>query len=372
LMRRWWELGLLLVAVVLTTSGSLPLAASAAVGPSGAAEGAWALGPGAVAAGPAAAAAPQGLRPVRVGMQYIVSDAPVLIADEWGYFREAGLELQPERIGTPEMQARLATGQLDGAAIGPTASVLNAFLRGIRLKVVADRGTLAPGHGYLAMVVRRDLIDSGQVRTIADLRGRKIGAQPPLYGEASYFLLSKILEQGGLTEDDLEYVPVTLADQNAALAGRTIDAGWGGEPNITAAVESGIGVRFVGGDEAYGPVTLGGFSYSEEFAAQTDPARRFMVAFVRGIRTYLDAFTRNQGREAVVALLARQTSLRNPALYERVVMPGMDPNGTFGTHGLQEIQEYYVRHGILPQTVDINQIVDRSFAQWAAEQLGPY
>jgi NitT/TauT family transport system substrate-binding protein len=305
-------------------------------------------------------------------MQYIVSDAGVLIADEYGYLREVGLQLQGERLANVDLQTSLASGQIDAGGIGPTAAVLNAFMRGVRLRIVADRGTLAPGHGYLALVVRKDLVDSGQVRTMADLRGRKIGAQPPLHATAGWYLLSRLLERGGLTESDVEYVPLGFADQNAGLAGRTIDAAWQAEPGPTGAVERGLAVRFIGADEAIGPVALGGLAYSEAFAAQTDLARRFMLAYLRGARTYLDAFTKNQGREAVVNLLARNTSLRDPALYERVVMPWINPDGEFSTFGYAEIQDYFVRHGVQPRTVDINQIVDNSFAQWAAQQLGPY
>jgi hypothetical protein len=50
----------------------------------------------------------------------------------------------------------------------------------------------------------------------------------------------------------------------------------------------------------------------------------------------------------------------------------MDPNGEFSTHGLQETQEYYVRHGVLSHPVDVNELVDPSYVRWAAQQLGPY
>jgi NitT/TauT family transport system substrate-binding protein len=220
--------------------------------------------------------------------------------------------------------------------------------------------------------VRKDLVDSGQVRSVGDLRGRKIAAQPPLYGTPGWYLLSKLLEAGGIAEEDIEYVPLGFADQNAALLGRTVDAAWQSEPGPTVAVESGLAVRFHGGDEAIGPFDLGVLAYSEGFTAQTDLARRFMVAYLRGVRTYLDAFTRNQGRAEVVAVLTRHTALRDPALYDRMVVPYMDPDGTFSLFGYQEVQEYYVRHGVLSQVVDMSQIVDNSFAQYAAQQLGPY
>jgi NitT/TauT family transport system substrate-binding protein len=360
---RWRSVvgGAALAALLLALPAPLPLGTTPATPAPG-------TGPAAALAAPA----PQTLTPVRVGMQFIVSDAATFIADEYGYLREVGLELQASRLGNVDLQASIASGQIDAGGIGPTAAVINAFIRGVRLKIVADRGTLAPGHGYLALAVRKDLIDSGQVRTLADLRGRKIAAQPPLYATPGWYLLAKLLERGGITENDVEYVPLGFADQASALAGGQIDAIWGPEPGITSVVGNNLAVRMVGADEAIGPVTLGGLAYSESFAAQTDLARRFMLAFVRGIRTYLDAFTKNQGREAVVALLTRHTDLRDPALYDRMVMPWMNPNGEFSTFAYAEIQEYFVRHGVLPRAIDINEIVDNSFAQWAAQQLGPY
>jgi NitT/TauT family transport system substrate-binding protein len=371
--RRGASLGIALLALLLALPAPLPRPASA---DAAAREpvGGSALVVSPSSATPAEMADPpaQALTTVRVGMQYIVSDAGVLIADEWGYLREVGLQLQGERLDNVDLQTALASGQVDAGGIGPTAAVLNAFMRGVRLRIVADRGTLAPGFGYLALVVRKDLVDSGQVRSIADLRGRKIGAQPPLHATPGWYLLSRILERGGISENDIEYVPLGFADQNAGLAGRTIDAAWQAEPGPTGAVENGLGVRLVGADEAIGPVTLGGLAYSESFAAQTDLARRFMLAYIRGARTYLDAFSKNQGREAVVGLLARNTSLRDPALYDRMVMPWISPDGEFSTFGYDEVQNYFVRHGVLPRAIDINQIVDNSFAQWAARQLGPY
>ena len=314
----------------------------------------------------------QALTPVRVGMQYLVSDAGVLIGDEWGYFREVGIEIQPQRLDNPELQAGMASGQVDVGGIGPTAALLNAALRGIRLRMVGDRGTLAPGHGYLALVVRKELVDGGQVRDVADLRGRKLATQPPLYATPGYYVLSRLLASAGLREDEVEYVPLGFADQTTGLAGGSVDAIWGAEPTPTTLVGQGIGVRLRGGDEAVPNFDLGVLAYSEPFAAQTDLARRFMVAHLRGVRTYLDAFTRNVGRDPVVDLFTRQTALKDRALYDRMVMPYMNPDGAFNTLAYEQVQEYYVRHGVIPQPIDLSQMVDNSFAEYAAQQLGPY
>jgi NitT/TauT family transport system substrate-binding protein len=314
----------------------------------------------------------QGLIPVRVAMQYLISDSGLLIADDFGYMREVGIDFQAQRADNIELQTAMAAGQIDVGGIGVTAAVLNAALRGVGLRIVADRATIIPDHSYLALVVRKDLVESGQVQNVRDLRGRKIAPQPPLYGTGSWALLARLLEMDGLAETDVEYVPLGFADQNAGLASRSIDAVLQNEPGVAAAVESGIGVRFRGFDDVLTPFTLGGMAYSEQFAAQTDIARRFMVAYVRGVRAYLDAFTRNQGRAEAVAVLARQTALKDPAAYDRVVMPWIHPDGEFGLNGFDYVQAYFVRHGLVPRAVDLTQLVDNSFSRSAAQTLGPY
>jgi hypothetical protein len=54
------------------------------------------------------------------------------------------------------------------------------------------------------------------------------------------------------------------------------------------------------------------------------------------------------------------------------VMPYMNPDGAFNTQAYDQVQQYYVRHGVVPQTIDMSQVVDNSFAEYAAQQLGPY
>lgn len=347
---RAWGVALGLVAVLLALSSPSPRAVDAVL----------------------AAPEPQTLTPVRVGMQYITSDAGVFLADDRGFFREVGIELQGMRLDNVDLQSALASGQVEAGGIGPTAAVINAYLRGVRLKIVGDRGTLAPGHGYVALAVRKDLVDSGQVRTMADLRGRKIALQPPLYGTPGWYLFSRLLESGGLTEDDIEYVPLGFADQVAGLGGRTVDAFFGGEPGPTSAAESGLAVWFKGGDEAWPNFDIGALAYAESFAAQTDLARRFMIAYVRGVRVYLDAFTKNIGKDAVVSVLTRNTALTDPAVYDRMRVPYMNPDGAFNTDGYTDVQQYFIRHGVQSQFVDMAQMVDNSFANYAAQQLGPY
>src|SRR3712207_4299074 len=113
---------------------------------------------------------------VRVGTAQSASDAAIYIADKKGYFEEQGihLELIPFRSAA-ETVPSLGSGDLDVGGGSPSAGMYNAVARGLDLKNVADKGSHPPGQGYSALLVRQDLVDSGQFNGFEDLQGLTIG-----------------------------------------------------------------------------------------------------------------------------------------------------------------------------------------------------
>lgn len=77
-------------------------------------------------------------------------------------------------------------------------------------------------------------------------------------------------------------------------------------------------------------------------------------------------------RRDVVDVLIRNTPLKDAALYEKMAMPGLDPNGRVNLQALEQDQEYYLRTGKQQTPIDLTQVVDSSFADWAVQQLGTY
>src|SRR3954449_10969425 len=93
--------------------------------------------------------APPALMHVIYGTQRPASDSGIYIADAKGYFREAGVEVELVDFGgANEMIPALATGQADAGGTTPIAAVVNAILRGVEIKTVAERGSILPGFGY--------------------------------------------------------------------------------------------------------------------------------------------------------------------------------------------------------------------------------
>jgi NitT/TauT family transport system substrate-binding protein len=303
-----------------------------------------------------------------------LGDGPVYVALERGYFTELGLDVDDIRFdAATRMMQPLAAGQLDVAAAAITAGLFNAFAREIDVRMVADRAILAPGFGYSGLVVRKDLWDSGAIRTLADLSGRKVGVAGVQAGSSVAMLLGHGMEARGLSFDSIEAVDLTLPDTNAGLASGSLDAAMQVEPLLTLGVSQGLFQVMHRTDELF-PYQQNAFIlYAAAFAhSQPEAGRRWMVAYLKGVRDYLDALVRDRGHDEVVAILARNTSVREPALYRQMVPTYMDPNGRLNAATLAEAQDWFAAHGYIPQKANVDALIDYSFADYAVSVLGEY
>jgi NitT/TauT family transport system substrate-binding protein len=344
-----------------------PAATSGATGPSAAA-------PPAAPAAPAAPTAPPAPMNVRLGSVGSVTDAGFFIALDRGYFREQGLEVELIPFDSAaRMVAPLSAGQIEAGGGSHSAGLFNAVTRGIDLRLVADKGSALPGYGFQAYLWRRDLADSGQLRTPADLRGMRIGISAR--GTSGEPGINVLLQPYGLTIDDVEVVELAFPEHGAAFAGRTLDASINLEPFITRILDQGLGTLYQRLDEVIPGEQIAEVIYSGQFAKdQSDAARRFMVAYLRAVRDYNDAFTRGDAakRQQAIATLVQHTTVKEAALYDRMAMPGLHPEGRVNLDRVAAHQDYWVATGAQQARANLSEVIDQRFADAAVQTLGPY
>lgn len=309
--------------------------------------------------------------PVRVGILRV--PGPLQVAVKQGYFEEEGLDVEIEILASgSDLLPLLASGQLDVGLSSPGAALFNAIGSGVDLRLVADAARYRPGFGSGAVVVRTDLYESGEISEVADLEGRSFGVTAP--GVATYMMAVRLLEEAGLSEDDVSLETMAYPDMLSALAGEQIDAANLTEPFITLGESQGVLTRWMGHDELFPNQQQAVLTYSAAFADdQTEAAVRFMTAWLRAVRDWHAAFVVEDPdpelRDELISIISEDVGL-DPDVVADMVPIWIHPNGEVNAEDLEAQQEWYVDHGLIDAPAEINSVVDLSFARAAVERIG--
>jgi len=247
----------------------------------------------------------------------------------------------------------------------------NAIAQDIPIKIVSDKGTVTPGHGYLALIVRKDHVDSGRYKTFKDLKGMKLAVTAK--GVSQQIVIEKYLHKAGLTMKDVKLVTLAYSDMNIALANKSIDATVQIEPFVAVAVKNDFAVRVAGDDEVYPNQQSAVIYYSPVFMNKyPKQAQGFMNAYVRGLRDYNDAFEKGNGKEDIIRILTLSTRIKDASVYQAVTPVGLSPDGLVNVQSLKADAQWYFQQGYLKAVPDIDTIVDLSYAHNAVKKLGRY
>lgn len=336
----------------------------------------------AAAASPSAQAGPATVAPlspavaVKVGITGIAPEAAIYQALEQGYFQDEGLDVELIRVrGITEQVGLLATGQLHFGNGGIDPGLFNAAQRDIGLKLVTAMViSTEQNPGGAALVVRGDLVDSGQYQGLDDLKGLTIAISA--LGTTSQSYLERALARGGLTADDVTLTPMSFPDMLTAIGNKAVDAAWEVEPFVAIANSRGLARTMAKAGDVF-PNAIGVVMViSPQFAAeQPEAARRYVTAYLRAVRDYYRAFVTNEdpaGREQISQVLMKHTAVKDPALYPLMGWPGVDPNGGLDERMLDEMQDYLLRKGTIREKTPVDRIVDHSYVAYALERLGRY
>lgn len=325
-------------------------------------------------AGPAGAQTAEKRAPLSPPVNVVVgtigsaSDIGFFIAQERGYFRAEGLEVKIELLGSAtKMMPALATNDLQVASGGLNAGLINAIARDIPLRIVADKGTLVPGSGYQTFLVRKEL--AGKVRGYGDLKGLSIASSGGAITTDSV-VINKALQRGGLTIKDVKIVDLRFPDMVTALANGAVDMALIIEPFATRALDQDIAVRWKNADEITPNLQLAAVFYGPKFMSdQPEAAKRFMVAYVRAVRDYNDEFLKGGNKDAIIAVLTKNTPIKDAGIYRRIVPPSINPNAELNIESIKESLDAWVGRGVV-EKVDVNKLVDTQYLRYAWEQLG--
>ena len=156
--------------------------------------------------------------PIRLVYSNKVNYEPFIIANDLGYFKESGLNVQINLVpGGIHAAEALITGSADVGAMGDAPAVI-LVSRQAPVKIVARYGKGEKIHRLLA-------IDA--VKVPEDLEGKRLGIQAGSSTHGGFLLWAESRE---LKIEDITVVPLHPLDLPEAMQTRQIDAMAGSEP----------------------------------------------------------------------------------------------------------------------------------------------
>lgn len=145
---------------------------------------------------------------------------PIIIAKEKGFFADEGLDVEVVAPADPSAPPKLVAAGKADLAVSYQPQIHLQVAEGLPLKRV---GTLIASPLNCLMVK-----DDGPVKTIADLKGRKVGYSVAGVEEAQ---MRAVLSRHGLTMDDIEMVNVNWSLAPSVMSGQ-VDAVIGAYRNV--------------------------------------------------------------------------------------------------------------------------------------------
>lgn len=187
--------------------------------------------------------------PLTVGLTYTpnIQFAPFYVAEELGYFDEAGVNVELRHHGeSEELFGALKTGDEQLIYAGGD-EIVQGVSGGVSVQSVATLYNTYPA----VLIVPAD----SEIETAADLAGHSVGTPGP-YGQ-TYFALLAMLDGAGLTVDDVDIQHIGFTQQ-AALSSGKVDAvmGFANNDAIQFAAQ-GMDVRVIEAVDPAAPTLVG-------------------------------------------------------------------------------------------------------------------
>ena len=289
-----------------------------------------------------------------------------------GYFAKEGITVEPTyfRSGA-EVASQLAAGHIDIGATTAGATLYNAMVRGVPAKIVADYIVFVQKPSPNAVVVRKALIDSGEVKSLADLKGRTIAITAR--GQFTHLLAGRAMESVGLSDKEVKLVTMNYPDMVAAFEGGSIDAATFVDPFTTVAKDRGLAVPLVDAADLLPDMNLAVLMYGERMLkTDRDLGQRFMNAFHRANTTLRAMWKTPEGRIEISNIYQKYLPRQNQEIYTRIA-PAIGREDLMvkveGQSGLREQLGWYAAHGLVPEKPNFEDIVDNSFAEKAKKSM---
>jgi NitT/TauT family transport system substrate-binding protein len=278
---------------------------------------------------------------IRVAIFSAVDLATFWLAQEGGYFKAEGLDVQADTGASgQEALTRMTNGQ-DDLALSTYTLFFLAKNNGTDVKLVADATSASPRSNELVTV------PNSPVKTVEDLDGRRIAISSK--NAASDVLTRSVMRDHGVGFDKVQWVPMPLPEMAAALAQGRVDAAYQPEPFLTQSAKVAGAYPVVdaasGSTQAF-PLT--GFGATAKWV-EAHP--KTMLAFQRAM---LNATRAAVDRARIEPLVVRNAKV-DQDIASLMVMPAF--GSTLDARRIQRVPDLLQQLGVVQTKLDASSMI---------------
>jgi NitT/TauT family transport system substrate-binding protein len=303
----------------------------------------------------------------KVGVLRLSSSAPVFIAQDKGYFKDAGLDVDLKFFDAAQpIAVATASGDVDFGVTAFTAGLYNLAGKGV-LKVIGGMSREKAGFPLIGYFASNNAYAAG-LKTPKDLAGKRIAVTQ--VGSSFHYSLGLLADKYGFKLSDLKVLPLqSLSNAAAALKGETVDAALLPVSSARKLMDDN-GAKLLGwvGDET--PWQLGAVFASPKALANKALVTKLLGALERADREYHDVILNavkdgnapiDETTKPLLEIIAKYTNLP----IEQVVgnCAYIDPDGKLDVKNVANQISWLQGQGFVDKGVDVDAIIAKDFVK---------
>jgi NitT/TauT family transport system substrate-binding protein len=313
---------------------------------------------------------------LRVGEGPFITGGGFLIANEKGYFKKLGLQIETKMfIDGQQAVPALIAGDLDLTFMTANAGLFNSVARGAPIVVILDRGNNKADRGYTVINVSKQMAESG-IKSLTDLgklKGKKIGVSGT--GSINQYVFSLALQKAGLDpRKDVQWVfNVPQPDLMRMLGQNQVDATDLAYQFGFFAEKNGWGPMIATGDKIDPDGTIAVIATRQPLLKdRRDQLVRFAMAYLQGAKEFNAAAADPDKYPEIIEILAKTTALQKPETI-KAIAPNwsyVNEDGIPNISSVMKMQDYWADYyDYVEKKVSAERLFDTSIAKEATRRL---
>ncbi|BBB95857.1 MULTISPECIES: ABC transporter substrate-binding protein [Bradyrhizobium] len=303
----------------------------------------------------------------KIGVLRLSSSAPVFIAQDKGYFRDAGLDVELKFFDAAQpIAVATASGDVDFGITAVTAGLYNLAGKGT-LKVIGGMSREKAGYPLIGYFASNNAYASG-LKTPKDLAGKRVAVTQ--VGSSFHYSLGLLADKYGFKLSDVKVVPLqSLSNAAAALKGETVDAALLPVSTARTLMDSN-GAKLLGwvGDET--PWQLGAIFASPKALTNAPLVTRLLTALTRADHEYHDVILTaikdgvapiNDKTGPLLEIIAKYTNLPVAQVVGNCAY--IDPDGKLDVKNLDNQIKWLQGQGFVDKGFDANAIIAKDYVK---------